>query len=168
MSENVRIDRGSGRVEQGIAAGTSIATAIILITVGFLQLLQGISAVAADEVFVQGQQYTFEFDFTAWGWIHIAVGVIMVATGIALLTGALWARVAAIVFAALSIIANFLWLPYYPLWSILIIALDIVAIWAISTWNPEPPAPSADRSAETGVAPPTPETGAAPSRPAAG
>ncbi|MEU6830632.1 hypothetical protein ABZ894_18460 [Nocardia beijingensis] len=137
MSQHTPVNREDHRVRQGIAAGTSIAAAIIVTTVGFLQLFQGISAVAEDELFVQGQQYTFKFDFTAWGWIHIVLGAVLIVVGIALMTGATWARVSAIVIAALSIIANFLWLPYYPGWSILIIALDVVVIWAVATWNPE-------------------------------
>ncbi|NGP07377.1 hypothetical protein G6038_18225 [Rhodococcus sp. 14C212] len=136
MSEDVRHDQGSISIKQGIAAGTSVGAAVILATVGIVQFFQGIAAVAEDELFVQGQEYTFKFDFTAWGWIHILLGVVMVVVGIALITGATWARVAAIVIAAVSILANFLWLPYYPWWSILIIALDVVVIWAVSTWNP--------------------------------
>ncbi|NGP05908.1 hypothetical protein G6038_10565 [Rhodococcus sp. 14C212] len=136
MSEDVRHERGSISVKQGIAAGTSVGAAVIMTTVGIVQFLQGIAAVAEDELFVQGQEYTFKFDFTAWGWIHIALGVVMVVVGIALITGATWARVAAIVVAALSILANFMWLPYYPYWSVLVIALDVVVIWAVSTWNP--------------------------------
>lgn len=138
MSHDVRPDRDGMSVKQGIAAGTSIGAAIILATVGVVQLFQGIAAVAEDEVFVRGVEYTFKFDFTTWGWIHIVLGVVMLVAGLALMSGATWARVTAIVLAALSIIANFLWLPYYPWWSILIIALDAVVIWAISTWNPRP------------------------------
>ena len=136
MSQDVRPDRGGVSVKQGIAAGTSIGAAIILATVGIVQIFQGIAAVAEDEVFVRGVQYTFKFDFTTWGWIHIGLGVVMLVAGLALMSGATWARVTAIIIAALSIIANFLWLPYYPWWSILIIALDAVVIWAISTWQP--------------------------------
>ncbi|UQB73175.1 hypothetical protein KI427_01670 [Rhodococcus ruber] len=123
-------------VKQGVAAGTSIGAAIILTTIGILQIFQGIAAVAEDELFVVGIEYTYKFDFTTWGWIHIVFGVVIVLVGLALFTGATWARVAAIVLAALSILANFMWLPYYPWWSILIIALDVVVIWAVSTWNP--------------------------------
>ncbi|MGY2009730.1 DUF7144 family membrane protein [Nocardia gipuzkoensis] len=130
MSEN-------SSVKQGVAAGTSIGAAIILITVGLLQLFQGISAVAEDEVFVTGVEYVYKFDFTTWGWIHIVLGALLMVIGFALFTGAGWARVSAIVIAAISILANFLWLPYYPWWSILIIALDIVVIWAVATWRPE-------------------------------
>ncbi|MEV6325805.1 hypothetical protein AB0M45_32265 [Nocardia sp. NPDC051787] len=124
-------------VKQGVAAGTSMGAAIILATVGLLQLFQGIAAVAEDEVFVAGVEYIYKFDFTTWGWIHIVLGVLMAAVGLALFTGARWARIATIVFAAISILANFVWLPYYPWWSVLIIALDIVVIWAVTTWNPE-------------------------------
>ncbi|WP_280242440.1 DUF7144 family membrane protein [Nocardia abscessus] len=130
MSEN-------SSVKQGVAAGTSLGAAIILVTVGLLQLFQGISAVAEDEVFITGVEYVYKFDFTTWGWIHIVLGALIMLIGFALFTGAGWARVSAIVIAALSILANFLWLPYYPWWSVLIIALDIVVIWAVATWKPE-------------------------------
>ncbi|MGW4325277.1 DUF7144 family membrane protein [Nocardia sp. NPDC004573] len=130
MSEN-------SSVKQGVAAGTSLGAAIILVTVGLLQVFQGIAAVAEDEVFVVGVEYTYKFDFTAWGWIHIVLGALMVAVGIALFTGARWARIATIVIASFSILANFLWLPYYPWWSVLIIALDVVVIWAVTTWTPD-------------------------------
>ncbi|EME65923.1 hypothetical protein G352_06798 [Rhodococcus ruber BKS 20-38] len=136
VSHNVHVEPEPMSTKQAVAAGTSIGAAVIMATIGVLQFFQGIAAVAEDEVIVQGQEYTFKFDLTTWGWIHIVMGVVIVVVGIALITGATWARVAAIIIAALSILANFLWLPYYPWWSILIIALDVVVIWAISTWNP--------------------------------
>ncbi|NGP07173.1 hypothetical protein G6038_17130 [Rhodococcus sp. 14C212] len=123
-------------VKQDVAAGTSMGAAIILVTIGILQVFQGIAAVAEDEVFVVGIEYTYKFDLTTWGWIHIVLGVVAALVGFALFTGATWARVAAIVLASLSILANFMWLPYYPWWSVLIIALDVVVIWAVATWNP--------------------------------
>jgi hypothetical protein len=114
-----------------------MAAAVIMVTVGIIQLFQGIAAVAEDEVFVSGINYVYEFDLTTWGWIHILLGVLVAIVGLALFTGAGWARVSAIIVAAISIVANFLWLPYYPVWSLLIIALDVVIIWAVSTWNPD-------------------------------
>jgi len=124
-------------VKHGFAAGTSMAAAVIMVTVGIIQFCQGIAAVAKNEVFVAGLNYVYKFDLTTWGWIHIVLGVLVAAAGLALFTGAGWARVSAIVIAAISLLANFLWLPYYPWWSLLIIALDIVVIWAVSTWKPE-------------------------------
>ncbi|MEE2058394.1 DUF7144 family membrane protein [Rhodococcus artemisiae] len=124
--------------KQGIAAVTSMTAAIVMVTVGVIQLFQGIAAVAENEMFVVGVEYIYKFDLSAWGWIHIVLGVLVIVVGLALLTGAGWARMAAIVIGALVILANFLWLPYYPWWSILIIALSVVVIWAVSTWHTTP------------------------------
>lgn len=122
-------------VKQAFAGGAAIAAAALLLTAGLITLFQGISAVAEDEVFVAGPQYIYELDLSSWGWVHIVFGILLILTSLALMTGATWARIVAIGLAALSIVVNFLWLPYYPLWSILIIALDIVIIWAVATWN---------------------------------
>ncbi|CRK51401.1 conserved membrane hypothetical protein [Rhodococcus sp. RD6.2] len=135
MTDQSAANRSDGSVKQGFAAGTSIAAAILLLTVGILEIFQGISALAKDDVLVFGPNYTYEFSVTAWGWIHLVIGILVALTGFFLLTGATWARITAIFLAALSIIANFLWLPYYPLWSILIIALNVVVIWAVTTWD---------------------------------
>ncbi|RVW08190.1 hypothetical protein EGT67_17435 [Prescottella agglutinans] len=124
-------------VQQSVAKGTSMGAAVLLVTAGVLEFLQGISAVAKDDVFVVGLEYTYKFDVTAWGWIHLVLGAIVAIIGAVLFTGATWARVGAVVVCAVSIIVNFLWLPYYPLWAILIIALNTVVIWAVTTWNPE-------------------------------
>ena len=67
--------------------------------------------------------------------MNIILGIIGIVVALGLFTGAVWARAAAIVIASLSIIANFLWMPYYPLWSILVIALDVVVVWAVATWD---------------------------------
>ncbi|MGF7124615.1 hypothetical protein AB4Z09_06520 [Rhodococcus sp. TAF43] len=137
MTDRTPTTHSSGGAKQGFAAGASIAAAIILMTVGILQIFQGISALADDNFFVVGPEYVYQFDLTTWGWIHLILGIVVVLVGLGLLTGATWSRVTAIIIAALSIIANFLWIPWYPMWSILIIALDIVVIWAVSTWDTE-------------------------------
>ncbi len=124
--------------EQRVATATSIGAATLVLTVGLLQFAQGIAGVAESEGFSVGYEYTYRFDLIVWGWFHIAFGVLLCVVGLALAAGARWARVAAIVFAAISILANFLWLPYYPSWSMVIIALDVAAIWAVSTWKPPP------------------------------
>ncbi|WP_168705855.1 DUF7144 family membrane protein [Gordonia paraffinivorans] len=123
--------------KQGFAFGISIVAAALLFVAGLVSIFQGISAIANDELFVIGPNYIFEFSLTAWGWIHLILGIIgvLIAGGLAL--GADWARVAAIVIASLSIVVQFLWLPYYPAWAILIIVLDLIVIWAVSTWDPD-------------------------------
>ncbi|MET4050140.1 hypothetical protein BJD99_00540 [Rhodococcus sp. 1163] len=122
-------------VKQGFAAGTTFAAAILLLTVSILTVLQGISAISKDELFVAGPEYIYKFDLTTWGWIVTIVGVLGALIAIGMFSGAIWARVGAIVIASLSIIANFLWLPYYPWWSVLVIAIDVVVIWAVASWR---------------------------------
>ncbi|WP_027500243.1 DUF7144 family membrane protein [Rhodococcus sp. UNC363MFTsu5.1] len=123
-------------VKQEVAAGASVAAAVLLVTAGVLQVLQGIAAVGNDEVYTVGVDYTYELDLTAWGWIHIVLGVAIALVGVALFSAGIWARTLAIVIAGLSIIANFLWLPYAPGWAGMVIALDVVVIWAVWNWIP--------------------------------
>ena len=123
-------------VEQGLAAFIAIAAAVLALTAGMLSILQGISAVAGDGVFRTVPRYSFDFDVTTWGWIHIVLGALLVIVALALIAGTTWARITAAVFAALSILANFLWLPYYPWWSAVVIVMDILVIWAVTAWQP--------------------------------
>lgn len=124
-------------VKQGFAGGTTFAAATLLLVVSVLAVLQAISALANDELFVVGREYVYKFDLTTWGWIVLVLGVVGALIACGMYTGATWARMAAVAIASLSIIANFLWLPYYPWWSILVIALDVVVIWAVATWKTE-------------------------------
>ncbi|SUA44758.1 DUF7144 family membrane protein [Nocardia africana] len=126
------------RLEGPAAAVGAVAAAILLATAGALQILQGISAVEADDIIVVGPQYTYQWNTTGWGVVHIIIGALLVAVAAALFTGRTWARATAITLAALSIVANFLWLPYNPWWSILIIALtpSSSGLWPPGTTTP--------------------------------
>lgn len=124
-------------IEQAVAKGTALGGAVLLVTVGVLEVLQGLSAAVRDEVLAVGAGYTYELTSTEWGWIHIVLGVVVTAVGAALFTGAGWARYSAMALCAISILVNFLWLPHYPMWAISIVALNTVVIWAVATWNPE-------------------------------
>lgn len=118
------------------AAGTTWAAAALLLVASVLAFFQGIAAVANDETLVAvTSDYIYAFNLTTWGWIHIVLGVIGVCIAVGMFLGATWARVCAIIIASLSIVANFLWLPYTPWWSILVIAIDILVIWAVANWS---------------------------------
>lgn len=106
---------------------------IMLIVGGAFQAIQAIAALFRDEYLIVLPNYVFSIDLTTWGWIHLLVGVALVAIGVFLLLGTGWARIAGIVVAALSALINFSWLPYAPLWAILAIAVDIVVIWALAS-----------------------------------
>jgi hypothetical protein len=118
--------------KQAWARGGTIFAATLLLLIGVFQFFLGIAAIVQNNFFVVTANYTYEINTTAWGWIHLGIGVLAVITGFFLFTAATWARVVAIAMAAISAIANFFFLPYYPLWSLLIIAVDIFAIWAIA------------------------------------
>jgi hypothetical protein len=114
------------------AAGWSMFAGIMLGVIGVMGIIQGIVAVAKDEFYVIGQEWVFEFDVTTWGWIHIILGIVLLASGIGIFSGNVLARTVGVVVAAVAMIANFAWLPYYPIWSIIIIAICIAVIWALT------------------------------------
>lgn len=120
------------------ALGGLIFAASIMVMLGIWQVIVGIAALVEDEFFVVAPNYTYEIDTTAWGWIHLILGAIVAITGFFLFTGAAWARVVGIVLAVLSAVANFFFLPYYPIWAIVIIAVDVFVIWALATAGPNP------------------------------
>ncbi|GAA4641655.1 DUF7144 family membrane protein [Gordonia humi] len=122
-------------VDNAYAGGITIGAAALLFVGGVLEALQGISALADDKIFVIGEDYVYSFNLTTWGWIHLILGIIGIAVAIGMAMGSDWARMAAIVIASVSIIAQFMWLPQHPWWAILIIAVDVMIIWAVSTWR---------------------------------
>jgi hypothetical protein len=126
------MSRTPTRQHSEAAVGLTLFAATMMIMVGSFQAIQGIVALANDTFYVVGQEWIFEFDVTAWGWIHLLMGILVATAGFFLLRGALWARIVGITAAGLSALVNFAWLPYYPVWSILIITLDVFIIWALT------------------------------------
>lgn len=116
---------------RAVATGLVVFAGVMLIIGGILDVLRGIMGIAGDEVFVTTPNYVFEWDTTGWGWAHLLLGVLAVAVGAGLFRGALWARIVGVVIAAVLLVANFLSLPYYPLWSIVLIAFYVFVIWAL-------------------------------------
>jgi hypothetical protein len=121
----------SGEEASGWASGFVLFAALMMIMAGVWQALAGLVALFENEFYVATRNYLFEFDATSWGWIHLLIGVVVGLAGLGLLAGQTWARVVGITLAVLSAIANFLFIPYYPFWSMLIIAVDVFVIWAL-------------------------------------
>jgi hypothetical protein len=120
------------RGRSGVAVGFTYFAAIMMMLTGGLEILQGLSAIIRKNLYVVNKDYIYKINVNGWGWIHLILGVIVLLAGIALLGGALWARIVGIAMAVLIAIANFLWLPYYPVWAIVLIALNVVVIWALA------------------------------------
>jgi hypothetical protein len=121
----------------GWTVGLAVFGGVILMLVGFFHALTGIAAIIEDEFFVVSSNYAYEFDATAWGWIHLLFGVLLVAAGYGIFGGATWARVVGITLASVSAIANFFFIPYQPVWAMLIIALDVLVIAALAAYGPD-------------------------------
>jgi hypothetical protein len=132
MAGNVTgTDRRPQTVERAFAGGWTTFAAIMLLFGGIMAVLEGIAAIANDDLIVVTRNYTYSWSATGWGWIHLILGVIFVLAGTALFSGAVWARAVGVVVAGLGMIANFLWLPHYPFWAIVLIAIDAFVIWAL-------------------------------------
>jgi len=106
--------------------------AVMLIIIGTFEVIAGLVAIIDDDFYVVARNYTFELDTSGWGWIHLIIGLLVALCGFGLFARSAWAGVGAIFLASLSAIANFFFIPYYPFWSILIIALNVWVIWSIT------------------------------------
>ena len=120
------------REVSGWAVGGTAFAGVIMLMIGIFHAILGLAAIFDDEFFVVTQNYVFDIDTTGWGWIHLIAGIIVATAGIYVFSGATWARVVGITLALLSAIANFFFVPYYPFWSLLMIALAVWVIWALS------------------------------------
>ena len=120
----------------GAAHGFVVFAGVIMIMSGAFQAIAGLVGLFANEFYVATRNYVLQFDVTTWGVIHLLVGLLVLFAGFAVIAGQTWARVVGIILVGLSALANFAFLPYYPFWSLLIIALDVVVIWALAVYHP--------------------------------
>ena len=116
----------------GWAAGWSTFAAFMLFIIGSMQALTGLSAILKDEYYVVGSQYVYKFDVTTWGWIHLIVGIIVFCCGLGVMKGHILGRTVGVLGAFGTMVVNFMWLPYYPVASSIIIAICVAVIWALT------------------------------------
>lgn len=120
----------------GLTAALSVYAGLMLVMMGVLQGLQGLAAIVRGDFFVVDSRYAYELDVTAWGWGHLLLGVVAVGIGVGVLAGVAVARYVAIAVAFVTAVGNFLFIPYYPLWAVLLVALDLAVIWALAGFEP--------------------------------
>jgi hypothetical protein len=116
----------------GWAIGFSAFAGLMMIMAGGFQAIAGLVAIFENEFYTTTRNYILEFDVTTWGWIHLLLGLVVLFAGFAVLSGQTWGRVIGIILAGISALANFAFIPYYPVWSLVIIALDVFVIWALA------------------------------------
>jgi hypothetical protein len=125
----------SGQRPSGWVVGFVAFAGCIMVLIGVFQSLYGLAAIFEDDFFVVTENYLYDIDVSAWGWIHLILGIVVLAAGLGAIAGQTWARVVGIILAIVVAVANFLTIPVYPLWSLLIIALCIAVIWALAIYG---------------------------------
>ena len=127
-----------GRTDNAWASGLTVFAGVVMVISGVWHVLVGIAALVRDVVFVVTPGYVYTVDLTVWGWIYLLLGILVAVAGVAVFSGQVWARVVGIGLAGLSLLVNFVFLPHYPIWSLLAIALDVAVIWALAVYRREP------------------------------
>jgi hypothetical protein len=115
----------------GPALGLTLVAAVFMMVGGLFDFFEGLAALIRGQFFVVLPNYAFSISATGWGWLHLITGIVVFATGAALLTDQFWARMAGVVIASLSAVMNFVTLPYAPVWAVIVIVLDIFIVWAL-------------------------------------
>jgi hypothetical protein len=109
----------------------------LMVLAGIFQAIAGLAAMFKDSVFVVSQNSLLVFNYRQWGVVHLILGIILMLAGGALFSGKMWARIVAVLLAALSAIANFAFIEAYPWWSLTVIILDVVVIYAVAVHGGE-------------------------------
>ena len=131
-SNSTSADYASGTGEVTGWAGWVGFAGIMLILLGFFQVIQGLVAVFDRGYYLVGPEgLVVNADYTAWGWLHLIIGLIAVAVGLGLMAGNMIARIVGVIVAVISATLNLLFMGAYPVWSTIVIAVDVIVIYAI-------------------------------------
>ena len=118
--------------------GWIMFAAFMMMLLGVFHAIQGLVALFADEKFrVADSDLFVSVDYTTWGWVHLIGGIIVAVAGFSLFTGWLLARIVGVIVVAASAIVNSAFLAAYPIWSAIMIAVDILIIWALTVHGAE-------------------------------
>jgi len=120
------------RTRSAAAVGWTLFAAISMLMIGLWWIIAGLVGIIDDNFYVTTRNYIFKFDPTAWGWIHLITGILVLMAGFGLFTGAVWARTVGVIMAIWAMLIGFAWLPWYPIWAIIIIAVSFTVIWALT------------------------------------
>ncbi|HTT51332.1 MAG TPA: hypothetical protein VMH35_08030 [Streptosporangiaceae bacterium] len=131
-STTMRPASGAGHRIQG--HGLLIFASVLLMVIGLFNLLDGIAAVARSHVFIANAHYVVG-DLRAWGWVALICGVLQVLAGIGVLTGNQLARWFGVAVVGLNALGQFFFVPAYPFWSLTIIAIDMIALYALCVYG---------------------------------
>jgi hypothetical protein len=123
------------------AVGWTLFAAIMMAIQGAWWFVSGLVGLVNDDFYVATSDYILQFNVTTWGWIHLVLGVVLFLAGIALFSGAVWARTIGVIVATVAMFGGFAWLPYFPFWAILFIVASAFVIWALTVHGRDVAAP---------------------------
>jgi hypothetical protein len=126
--------RAERRGGAGAFAGAVLAGVLMILT-GLYSFLAGLAMVLRAPFFVYHGGYLYVWSTHGWGWVELILGAVVVAAGACVLLGMVWARAVGVILATLSAVASFMSLPYYPIWSIILIAVNLFIIWAMIAYS---------------------------------
>jgi hypothetical protein len=125
--------RDSAPVTRTAWLGWIYFAGLMMIMLGFFQAVTGLVAIFDDEYYlVTDGGLVVSVDYTVWGVLHLIIGIVAFAAGYAVMKGRTWGRTIGIILAVGSAVVNMAFIAAYPVWSILIIALDVVIIYALA------------------------------------
>ena len=116
----------------GWAVGWTAFAGITMIMMGIWWGFSGLVALFNNEFFVVTEEWIFQFDITAWGWIHLIVGIVILFAGFNQFRGEVWARTVGVIVSVVAALIAFAWLPWYPIWAVIFIAISVTVIWALT------------------------------------
>jgi hypothetical protein len=131
-TQATRIQRDPGGIGASARSGWAAFAGIVLLMVGAFNVIFGLTAIFEDETLTATGGRVIVWDLTAWGWIHLIFGLLQVSAGLGLFAGRGWARWAAIVFAAVNAVGQVAFITVFPLWTILVITLDLIVIYQLT------------------------------------
>jgi multisubunit Na+/H+ antiporter MnhG subunit len=108
-----------------------ILAATIMLLIGLFQVLMGVVGIVRQAFYAHPSAYPYAFNARSWGWINVILGAILLVTALGLYASVTWARVVGIAVVVVAAVGNFMFLPYYPLWSLVLLGLDAFVIWAL-------------------------------------
>jgi hypothetical protein len=103
----------------------------MMVMAGMFGIIHGLVALINDEVYLVTNDGVVAFDFTTWGWIHLILGIIVLIAGFAVMSGQLWARIVGVFVAMLSAVSQIAFITAFPLWSVVIIGIDVLIIYGL-------------------------------------
>jgi len=109
----------------------------MMMIMGVFQLIAGLTALLNDQFYVVTSKHLVAFDVTTWGWVQLLLGIVVITAGMSLFSGRTWARVVGVLLASANLVAQFAFVNAYPIWSIIMMVVDVLVIYALTVHGGE-------------------------------